>query len=41
MYKSRVGMAGALWLAAGLKVAITISFALWRKQKVEDDELEN
>lgn len=39
MYKSRVGMAGALWLAAALKGAIVVTFALWRKQK-QDDELE-
>lgn len=33
MYKSSVGMAGALWLAAGLKFVISMSFALWRAQK--------
>lgn len=40
MYKSRMGMAGALWLAAGLKGAITVGFTLWKKQKLEDVELE-
>lgn len=37
MYKSNVGMAGALWLAAALKGAITITFALWREQRVDDE----
>lgn len=40
MYKSRVGMAGALWLAAALKCAIVIAFAVWRKEPVDDEDLE-
>lgn len=38
MYKSKVGMAGALWLAAALKGAVCVVFALWKKEKVEEDE---
>lgn len=34
MYKSSLKMCGALWLAAFLKCAITISFLFWRKQRV-------
>ena len=33
MYKSAAGMGGALWLAAGLKLAIVVSWAFWRKAK--------
>lgn len=33
MYKSRVGMASALWTAAGLKFILSIAFAAWRKEK--------
>lgn len=34
MYKSTaVGMAGALWMAAALKLAITLGFMLWRSDK--------
>lgn len=38
MYKSRLAMPSALWLAAGLKGAMTFSFLLWHKQRVETDE---
>lgn len=34
MYKSQVGMAGALWFAAALKLVISITFILWRSDKV-------
>jgi hypothetical protein len=38
MYKSTLGMAGALWLAAGLKLAMAASFLLWWKDsELEDD----
>ncbi|KAK5940191.1 hypothetical protein PMZ80_007610 [Knufia obscura] len=40
MWKSKVGMAGALWVAAFLKGCIVVSFALWKKQKQDDEELE-
>lgn len=40
MYKSKVGMAGALWLAAFLKGSVAVSFALWRRQKEEMAESE-
>lgn len=40
MYKSKAGMAGALWLAGAIKGTITIVFAFWRKQKNEEDDLE-
>ncbi|KEF60981.1 uncharacterized protein A1O9_02545 [Exophiala aquamarina CBS 119918] len=32
-YKSRAGMAGALWIAAFLKLAVTIAWLFWRTQK--------
>lgn len=38
MYKSKVGMSGALWLAAAIKATITFSFALWKKEKTDSDE---
>ena len=38
MYKSSVGMAGALWLAAGLKVAITVAFLVWKGDGDGDGE---
>lgn len=38
MYKSRAGMGGALWLAAGLKGGIAIAFALWRKEQDDIDQ---
>jgi len=40
MYKSKVGMAGALWLAAFMKGLIIISFALWRKEPEGEGRLE-
>jgi len=40
MYKSKAGMAGALWLASFLKGSVAVSFALWRKQKEEMTESE-
>lgn len=41
MYKSKVGMAGALWLASFLKGCVVVTFALWRKQREEVEELAN
>lgn len=38
MYKSAAGMAGALFMAAALKAAIAISFALWNRDPEDDDE---
>ena len=40
MYKSSLGMSGALWLAAGLKVGITVMWLCWKKDPSEnaDDE---
>ncbi|KIV94837.1 hypothetical protein PV10_02567 [Exophiala mesophila] len=32
MYKSSAGMAGALWLAAGLKLLVTLSFLFWKQE---------
>lgn len=40
MYKSKVGMAGALWLASAIKATITFSFAVWKKERTDDEELE-
>ncbi len=40
MYKSWVGMAGALWLASFLKGCIVVSFAIWRKHSEDNGELE-
>lgn len=37
MYKSRVGMAGALWLAAAMKASVTFAFAVWRREKTDED----
>lgn len=37
MYKSAVGMTGALWLAAALKLAVSFSWLLWKKDASEDD----
>ena len=40
-YKSRAGMAGALWMAAFLKLAVTIAWLFWRTQKsagLDDDD---
>lgn len=37
MYKSKVGMAGALWLASALKGSIVFGFFLWRKQPEKTD----
>lgn len=39
MYKSRVGMAGALWSAAALKLALSLSFMIWKKDVSEEQEL--
>ena len=40
MYKSKIGMAGALWLASFLKASVVVTFALWRKQVDSDEDLE-
>lgn len=37
MYKSKVGMAGALWLASALKGSIVFGFFLWRQQPEKTD----
>lgn len=38
MFKSRIGMAGGLWLAAGLKACIVFAFSLWPKQKPSEEK---
>lgn len=38
MYKSAVGMAGALWLAAGLKLGIAVVWLAWKKDPSEEEE---
>jgi hypothetical protein len=40
MYINAPGMAGALWLAAGLKFAIVVGWLLWRAQKDDDGDEE-
>ena len=35
MYKSAAGMEGALWMAAGLKRAIALTFLVWKKDPSE------
>lgn len=37
MYKSDAGMAGALWFAVALKACIVVAFALWPKQRQDDE----
>ncbi len=37
MYKSAVGMGGALWLAAGLKLAVVVGWFFWREAKDSAD----
>lgn len=36
MYKSPVGMAGALWLAAGFKLGISLLWLVWKKDPSEE-----
>jgi Protein of unknown function (DUF1275) len=36
MYKSRAGIAGALWMAAGLKLAMVFMFVVWKKDASEE-----
>lgn len=38
LYKSEIGMAGALWISAGLKFAITLSWCFWKKEKDTADD---
>lgn len=38
MFKSKIGMAGGLWLAAALKAGIIFAFSLWPKQKPAQEE---
>lgn len=38
LYKSKVGMAGALWLASFLKGSIFVAFVFWKKEKAGDEE---
>ncbi|KAK5064993.1 hypothetical protein LTR84_000828 [Exophiala bonariae] len=37
-YKSKAGMAGALWMAAGLKLAVTMAYVFWRQEKKASDD---
>lgn len=37
MYKSKAGMAGALWLAAAIKCTVAVVFAFWKKEKSQDE----
>jgi uncharacterized membrane protein YoaK (UPF0700 family) len=37
MYKSRLGMAGALWLAAGLKLGVAAVWLVWKKDRSEEE----
>ena len=39
MYKSAAGMGGALWMAAGLKGAVAMSFLIWKKDASEEETL--
>ncbi|KAJ4515820.1 hypothetical protein HRR81_001436 [Exophiala dermatitidis] len=39
MYKSRAGMAGALWLAAGAKLAIVVAWCFWKGGSADNDGL--
>jgi hypothetical protein len=42
LYKSRAGMAGALWLAAGFKLGIVVAWCVWKAEiddRVQDDAL--
>ena len=39
MYKSTAGMSGALWMAAGLKGAISLTFLIWKEDGVEEQTL--
>lgn len=38
MYKSPVGMAGALWLAAALKLGVSVAFLVWKKDASEEED---
>lgn len=38
MYKSSVGMSGALWLAAGLKLGVTMMWLCWKKDPSEEQD---
>lgn len=38
MYKSPVGMAGALWLAAGFKLCLSLLWLVWKKDPSEEDD---
>ncbi|EXJ87973.1 hypothetical protein A1O1_04900 [Capronia coronata CBS 617.96] len=37
LYKSRAGMAGALWIAAGFKLAIVLAWCFWRGEVGSDE----
>ncbi|ETN46742.1 uncharacterized protein HMPREF1541_00931 [Cyphellophora europaea CBS 101466] len=41
MYKSSVGMAGALWLAAGLKLSVSLMWLFWKKDPSEEEDDES
>jgi Protein of unknown function (DUF1275) len=39
MYKSSAGMSGALWMGAGLKGAIALTFLIWKKDSEGEEAL--
>ena len=39
MFKSNAGMGGALWMAAGLKLAVAFMFLLWKKDASEERQV--
>jgi Protein of unknown function (DUF1275) len=38
MFRSRVGMVGAIWLAAGLKGSLVLGWVVWRGERKEQDQ---
>lgn len=38
MYKSPARMGGALWVAAGLKLAVTVGWIFWKQEVDENDQ---
>jgi hypothetical protein len=38
MYKSPIGMAGALWFAVGIKFFISVAFLLWKKETAVSEQ---
>ena len=39
MYKSSASMAGALWMAVGIKGTIAVAFLVWRGEQTEQESL--